>query len=49
MTSFNTESFQKAWVTHELRLQNLYRYIAKDNFVVRSPNLTHASNGYAIN
>jgi hypothetical protein len=49
MTSFNAESFQKPWITHELRLENLYRDIAEDNLVVRSPNLTHASNGYAIN
>jgi hypothetical protein len=49
MTGFHAESFQKAWVTHELRLQNLYCDIAEDNLVVRSPNLTHASNGYAIN
>jgi hypothetical protein len=49
MTGFYAKSFYEAWITHELRLQNLYRDIAEDNLVVRSPNLTHASNGYAIN
>jgi hypothetical protein len=49
VTSFNAESLQKAWVTHEFGFKNLYRYIAEDDLVVRSPNLTHATNGNAIN
>jgi hypothetical protein len=49
VTSFNTESFKKTWVTHELGLQDLDCNVAKNYFIVRTPNFAHTADCDAIN
>jgi hypothetical protein len=49
MSCFNAESFKKTRVSHELRLQDLDCNVAKNYFIVRTPNFAHTADGDAIN
>jgi hypothetical protein len=49
VTSLNTETLKKSWVTHELGLQDLDCNVAKNYFIVRTPYFTHTTDGNAIN